>query len=100
MNHGLINEHRERSLVLHRLAESILARPLLLAALTLYWTWVNMAFQGPLFFPSVVLSSGVLFPSWIGPVGVSAVAYFALAYGSSARTSCFASAGTSESSVP
>ena len=56
MNHGLINEHRERSLVLHRLAESILARPLLLAALTLYWTWVNMAFQGPLFFPSVVLS--------------------------------------------
>ena len=78
MNHGLINEHRERSLVLHRLAESILARPLLLAALTLYWTWVNMAFQGPLFFPSVVLSSGVLFPSWIGPVGVSAVAYFAL----------------------
>ena len=64
--------------MLHRLAESILARPLLLAALTLYWTWVNMAFQGSLFFPSVVLSSGVLFPSWIGPVGVSAVAYFAL----------------------
>ena len=30
-------------------------------------TWVNMAFQGPLFFPSVALESGLLFPSWIGP---------------------------------
>ena len=78
MNHGLINEQRERSLVLHRLAESIGARPFLLAALTLYWTWVNMAFQGPLFFPSVALGSGMVFPSWIGPVAVSAVAYFAL----------------------
>ena len=43
-HHALINEQRERSLVLHRLAESIAARPFLLAALTLYWTWVNMAF--------------------------------------------------------
>ena len=77
-HHALINEQRERSLVLHRLAESIAARPFLLAALTLYWTWVNMAFQGPLFFPSATLPSGLLFPSWIGPVGVSAVAYFAL----------------------
>lgn len=77
-HHALINEQRERSLVLHRLAESIAARPFLLAALTLYWTWVNMAFQGPLFFPSVALESGLLFPSWIGPVGVSAVAYFTL----------------------
>lgn len=78
MNHGLINEQRERSLVLHRLAESIVARPFLLAALTLYWTWVNMAFQGPLFFPSVALTSGAVFPSWIGPVAVSALAYFTL----------------------
>ena len=78
MSHGLINEQRERSLMLHRLAESIQARPFLLAALTLYWTWVNMAFQGPLFFPSAALESGMLFPSWIGPVGVSAAAYFAL----------------------
>lgn len=77
-HHALINEQRERSLVLHRLAESIGARPFLLAALTLYWTWVNMAFQGPLFFPSVALSSDFLFPSWIGPVGVSALAYFGL----------------------
>lgn len=77
-HHALINEQRERSLVLHRLAESIAARPFLLAALTLYWTWVNMAFQGPLFFPSVALPSGLLFPSWIGPVAVSAAAYFAL----------------------
>ena len=38
-HHALINEQRERSLVLHRLAESIAARPFLLAALTLYWTW-------------------------------------------------------------
>lgn len=76
--HALINEQRERTLVLHRLAESIAARPFLLAALTLYWTWVNMAFQGPLFFPSTALPSDILFPSWIGPVAVSAVAYFAL----------------------
>lgn len=77
-HHALINEQSERSLVLHRLAESIAARPHLLAALTLYWTWVNMAFQGPLFFPSVDVASGTWFPSWMGPVGVSAAAYFAL----------------------
>ncbi len=49
--HTLINEQSERMRVARRLCASIAARPALLFALTLYWTWVNMAFQSPLFFP-------------------------------------------------
>lgn len=75
-HHAILNEQRERLLVVRRLAESIQARPFLLAALMLHWTWVNLAFQGPLFFPTVPLRSGALFPSWVGPVAVSAVMYF------------------------
>lgn len=74
----LINEQSERMRVVRRLCASIAARPALLIALTLYWTWVNMAFQSPLFFPSVELSSGWLFPSWFGPVAVSAATYLVL----------------------
>lgn len=76
--HTLINEQSERMRVVRRLCASIAARPALLFALTLYWTWVNMAFQSPLFFPSVELSSGWLFPSWFGPVAVSAATYLVL----------------------
>ena len=76
--HTLINEQPERLRVLQKLYASISARPALLISLTLYWTWVNMAFQSPLFFPSVELSSGWLFPSWVGPVGLSAATYLAL----------------------
>ncbi|MEG0322995.1 MAG: helix-turn-helix transcriptional regulator [Raoultibacter sp.] len=79
MNIGaLINEQAERARVLHRLMSSIAQRPMLLVALTLYWTWVNMAFQSPLFFPAVTLPSGALFPSWVGPVAASAIMYFIL----------------------
>lgn len=79
MNIGsLINEQSERARVLSRLTSSIAQRPMLLVALTLYWTWVNMAFQSPLFFPAVALPDGALFPSWIGPVVASAVMYFIL----------------------
>lgn len=75
---SLINEQPERVRVVHRLYASIAAHPALLVALMLYWTWVNMAFQSPLFFPSVELSSGWLFPSWVGPVSLSAVTYLVL----------------------
>lgn len=79
MNHpALINEQPERTLMLRRLAQSVASRPFLLAALALYWTWVNMAFQGPLFFPSVLMPSGEYYASWIGPVAISAAAYFSL----------------------
>lgn len=71
----VINEQSERVHILKKLGHSIAHRPYLLAALTLYWTWVNLAFQGPLFFPSVELSSGLLFPAWIGPVAAYALAY-------------------------
>lgn len=74
--HAMFNEQRERTLVLYRLKESIEKRPWLLAALALYWTWVNMAFQGPLFFPAAPLSGGGSFPSWVAPVGASALTYF------------------------
>ncbi len=76
--HVLLNEQTERTRILHHLSESISERPFLLAALALYWTWVNMAFQGPLFFPPVTLGNNLIAPSWIGPVVVSAFAYFAL----------------------
>lgn len=79
MNNGsLINEQSERARVLHKLFSGIAARPMLTVALTLYWTWVNMAFQSPLFFPSVELTSGAFFPSWIGPVAASAAMYLVL----------------------
>ena len=77
-SNSLINEQPERARVVHRLYRSIAARPALLFALALYWTWVNMAFQSPLFFPSVSLAQGWLFPSWVGPVAVSAVTYLML----------------------
>ncbi|WP_139651998.1 response regulator transcription factor [Raoultibacter phocaeensis] len=75
---SLINEQSERTRVVQRLYASIAAHPALLVALMLYWTWVNMAFQSPLFFPSVELDSGWLFPSWVGPVSLSAVTYLVL----------------------
>lgn len=74
----VINEQSERMRILQKLARSIVTRPYLLTALTLYWTWVNLAFQGPLFFPSVELSSGLLYPVWIGPVAAYALAYAVL----------------------
>lgn len=76
--HALLNEHSERLLILHRLRESLEKRPSLLAALTLYWTWVNMAFQGPLFFPASPLADGHAFPTWVTPVCASALTYFAM----------------------
>lgn len=74
----VINEQSERMHILEKLVRSIAKRPYLLAALTLYWTWVNLAFQGPLFFPSVELVSGFLYPAWIGPVAVYALTYAVL----------------------
>ncbi len=76
---SFINAQAERALVLQRLAQVVAQRPYVLVALTLYWTWVNMAFQGPLFFPPVDLQGELLLPSWVGPVAVSALTYFALA---------------------
>jgi hypothetical protein len=35
---------------------SLRARPVLCLALLLYWTWINIAFQAPVFFPSFMLS--------------------------------------------
>lgn len=55
-----------------------LARPYLLAALTLYWLWVNVTVQSPLFFPEVVIFGKTIFPSWFGPVIVGGISYFAI----------------------
>jgi len=44
----------------------------------LFWTWLNLAFQGPLFFPPVVLSSGFLFPTWFAPILTCVLAYCVL----------------------
>ena len=59
---SFINAQAERALVLQRLAKGVAQRPYVLVALTLYWTWVNMAFQGPLFFPPVGLQDRLLLP--------------------------------------
>ncbi len=56
-------------------------RPYVLAALTLYWLWVNMAIQSPLFFPQVATPWGMAMPSWFGAVAASAVSYFVLGSG-------------------
>lgn len=75
---GRINEQTERRRVLKNLGSSITARPLLCVALMLFWTWLNLAYQGPLFFPPVVLDSGFQFSTWFGPIAASALAYFVL----------------------
>lgn len=75
---GLINKQTERKRVLKSLTSSIAARPFLCIALMLFWTWLNLAYQGPLFFPPVELKSGFLFSTWFGPIAASAIAYFVL----------------------
>ena len=75
---GLINEQNERKRILKKLASSIKERPLLCVALMLFWTWLNLAYQGPLFFPPVILKSGFHFSTWVGPIFASALAYFTL----------------------
>lgn len=75
---GRINEQSERKRVLKKLSESIAERPLLCIALMMFWTWLNLAFQGPLFFPAVVMESGFSFSTWFAPILASAIAYFAL----------------------
>lgn len=74
----LFNEQQERTQVLLQLKESLEKRPWILGALTLYWTWVNMAFQSPLFFPASALEPHGMFPSWITPVAASALTYFVM----------------------
>ncbi|MCL1798916.1 MAG: helix-turn-helix transcriptional regulator [Eggerthellaceae bacterium] len=73
-----INEQVDRKRVLKGLGGSIAERPLLCVALMLFWTWLNLAFQGPLFFPPVELANGFLLSTWFAPVLASAIAYFIL----------------------
>ncbi|MDR1359301.1 MAG: hypothetical protein LBJ48_08150, partial [Coriobacteriales bacterium] len=61
---------------LKTLGISVSERPLLCVALMLYWTWLNLAFQGPLFFSPLALASGFLLPTWCAPVFAAALAYF------------------------
>lgn len=73
-----INEQGERKRILKNLASSITARPFLCVALMLFWTWLNLAFQGPLFFPPVEFESGFQLLTWFAPLSFAAVAYFAI----------------------
>lgn len=73
-----INVQVERRRILKNLSASIAKYPLLCVALMLFWTWLNLAFQGPLFFPPVELASGFLFSTWFAPIFAAALAYFFL----------------------
>lgn len=77
-SNALINEQEERSRVVDKFKHSITHRPFLCIALLLYWTWVNLAFQGPAFFPTAEISSQLVIPTWLAPVAISAVGYFVL----------------------
>lgn len=82
MGRMMKNERNQRTASLKKMFATVRDNPLLCVALALYWSWVNLAFQGTLFFPSATLPPSVyLFPSWVGPVAVAAVAYFVLGMG-------------------
>lgn len=73
-----INEQGERRRILKNLGASIRARPFLCIALMLFWTWLNLAFQGPLFFPPVRLEPDFQLLTWFAPILFAGIAYFAL----------------------
>ncbi|HBT94930.1 MAG TPA: LuxR family transcriptional regulator [Coriobacteriia bacterium] len=73
-----INESSERKRILRNFRSSISERPLLQVALMLFWAWLNLAFQGPLFFPPVLLSDGFYLSTWLAPIFASVLAYFTL----------------------
>lgn len=73
-----INKQTEQKRVLNKLGTSIRTRPFLCFALMLFWSWLNIAYQSPLFFPPVMLSTGFQLSTWFAPIAASALAYFIL----------------------
>ena len=76
-----INAQSEQRRVLNSIKKSVTAHPWLCLALMLFWTWLNLAIQGPFFFPPVMLDSGFMFLTWSAPIAASALAYFILSVG-------------------
>jgi DNA-binding CsgD family transcriptional regulator len=74
----ILSRYFERRTMLVQLFSSIRQRPLLCLGFTLYWIWINLAFQSPLLYPLVRVFSNLTVPSIGGPIAASILVYFVL----------------------